>query len=114
MFRPKTFRNGGCEVTINGDRPVNVKQGDWLSRYSMAIYGDFDHIDTGHLLYHLDTLPGELSSPRGKALADPNRRRERHMAALRGSPKGSTAHRRSAMRPLEALGQLENREPARL
>jgi hypothetical protein len=32
-------------VTIDGDRSISVKQGDWLSKYAMAIYGDFDRID---------------------------------------------------------------------
>jgi len=85
MFLPKTFRGGGYEVTINGDRSINVKQGDLPGKYSMAIYGDFDHIDkfckkngslyeavkdknlikTGDVLYHPAALPGEPSIPRG-------------------------------------------------
>src|SRR5712671_1324485 len=88
MFLPHTFDNGGYAVTINGDRSINVKQGDWLSKYSMAIYGDFDHIDkfwrkngslfveikkkerdlikTGEVLYHPDPLPGEDSISPGQ------------------------------------------------
>src|SRR5262249_1123434 len=88
MFLPKTFRGGGHEVTINGDRSINVKQGDWLSKYSMAIYGDFDHIDKfckkngslyeaikdkslvkpGDILYHLDPLPGERRIATGERI----------------------------------------------
>ena len=79
MFLPHTFRRGGYDVTVNRNRSIKVRQGDWLSKYSMAIYGDFDHIDkfkrvvngeyakidnpnlikTGEILYHLDPLPGE-------------------------------------------------------
>jgi hypothetical protein len=44
MFLPKTFRGGGYDVTINGDRSMNVRQGGWPSKYSMTIYGDFDHL----------------------------------------------------------------------
>jgi hypothetical protein len=81
MFLPHTFRGGGYEVTINRDRSIKVRQGDWLSKYAMAIYGDFskehlnkfkcvidgkladipnkDLIKTGDTLYHPDQLPGE-------------------------------------------------------
>jgi len=65
----------------NADRSIVVKQGDSLSKYSMAIYGNFKHIDkfwrkrngslkrvmdenkdliiTGESLYHPDPLPKE-------------------------------------------------------
>ncbi|TXL72922.1 hypothetical protein FHP25_23345 [Vineibacter terrae] len=77
---PHTFEGGGYEVTINVDRSILVRQGDWLSKYSMAIYGDFNHIRkfkekigtnlyrdvpnpnlirTGATLYHPDPLPDE-------------------------------------------------------
>ena len=79
VFLPHTFSRGGYEVTVNRNRSINVRQGDWLSKYSMAIYGDFDHInkfkrvvdgeyaeitnkdliEAGETLYHLDPLPGE-------------------------------------------------------
>lgn len=75
----RTFQGGGYSVTINEDRSIVVKQGDWLSKYSMAVYGDFDHITSfkeksgtgfrnvpnpdiiraGQILYHPDPLPGE-------------------------------------------------------
>jgi hypothetical protein len=81
-FLPHTFPDpgyAGFKVTVNADRSIKVKQGDWLSKYSMAIYGDFDHIDkfqkkngslyvkvtdkalitAGETLYHPDVLPGE-------------------------------------------------------
>jgi hypothetical protein len=78
-FLPRTFSGGGYDVTINGDRSINVRPGDWLSKYSMAIYGNFDHIDkfwekkgslyqkitnkdlikAGDTLYHPDPLPNE-------------------------------------------------------
>ncbi len=41
---PKTFRGGGYEVTVNSDRSIRVRSGDWLSKYSAAIYGNFDHV----------------------------------------------------------------------
>ncbi len=88
MFLPRTFRGGGYEVTINADRSIRVMDGDWLSKYSMAIYGDFDHIDkfwkkngslyetikdknlitAGDILYHPDPLPGE---PKHESLLPP-------------------------------------------
>jgi hypothetical protein len=80
---PHRFTGGGYQVTVNADRSINVRQGDWLSKYSMAIYGDFDHVDkfwrkngalweeiknknlikTGEILYHRDLLPGEVGVP---------------------------------------------------
>jgi hypothetical protein len=88
-FLPHTFPDpgyAGFKVTVSGDRSIKVRQGDWLSKYSMAIYGDFDHIDkfrrkdgavyvkvtdkdlikTGEILYHPDPLPGETSIPPGE------------------------------------------------
>jgi len=85
MFLPHPFRGGGYQVTVNADRSIIVRAGDSLSKYSMAIYGDFRHMDkfcrkngsvyvqikgrdqtqvkTGEILYHPDPLPGEpLSS----------------------------------------------------
>lgn len=83
-FLPHTFPDpgyAGFKVTVNADRSIKVRQGDWLSKYSMAIYGDFDHVDkfrkkdgsvyvkvtdkdlikTGEILYHPDPLPDEPS-----------------------------------------------------
>src|SRR5215467_2081032 len=83
-FLPHTFPDpgyAGFKVTVSDDRSIKVRQGDWLSKYSMAIYGDFDHVDkfrrkdgsvyvkvtdkdlikTGEVLYHPDALPGESS-----------------------------------------------------
>ena len=87
MFLPHTFRGGGYDVTVNADRSIKIRQGDWLSKYSMAIYGNFEHTDkfmekntdksmekkrgefrpvgnpnlirAGNILYHPDRLPGE-------------------------------------------------------
>lgn len=78
---PKTFSGGGYQVTVNADRSILVKQGDWLSKYTMAIWGDFkpEHIAafkrkvgsvyrdidnpnlirTGEILYVRTALPGE-------------------------------------------------------
>jgi hypothetical protein len=90
---PKTFRGGSYDVTINGDRSINVRPGDWLSKYSMAIYGDFSHIGkfkkklggqyreidnpnlirAGEILYHPDPLPGEplMPPPEGVPESEP-------------------------------------------
>ncbi|MCW5746528.1 MAG: hypothetical protein KIT36_10055 [Alphaproteobacteria bacterium] len=78
---PKTFSGGGYQVTVNADRSILVKQGDWLSKYTMAIWGDFapahiaafkrkvggsyrdidnpNLIRTGETLYVRTALPGE-------------------------------------------------------
>ena len=37
---PKTFTGHGYQVTVNPDRTIVVKQGDWLSKYTLAIWGD--------------------------------------------------------------------------
>jgi len=80
-FLPHRFTNGGYQVMVNADRSILVKQGDSLSKYSMAIYGNFKNIDrffrkedgwlkkvvdenkdliiTGESLYHPDPLPKE-------------------------------------------------------
>jgi hypothetical protein len=93
-FLPHTFPDpgyAGFKVTVSDDRSIKVRQGDWLSKYSMAIYGDFDHIDkfwrkngsvyvkvtdkdlikTGEILYHPDPLPGEPSSSPGDGTSEP-------------------------------------------
>jgi hypothetical protein len=86
MILPHTFQGGGYQVTINADRSILVKQGDWLSKYAVAVYGNYDRtninkfcrgyytadgtfvrlditnkdlIRTGETLYHPDPLPGE-------------------------------------------------------
>jgi hypothetical protein len=78
---PRSFSNGGYSVTINDDRSIRVRSGDWISKYSAAIYGDpmvhWDRfkrknsagqfinladpnkITAGELLYHPAPLPGE-------------------------------------------------------
>src|SRR5215470_19477982 len=80
-FLPRPFTGGGYQVMVNADRSILVKQGDSLSKYSMAIYGNFKYIDkfwrkrngslkrvmdenkdliiTGESLYHPDPLPKE-------------------------------------------------------
>ncbi len=91
MFLPHTFHGGGYDVTVNADRSIKIRPGDWLSKYSMAIYGNFDHTDkfmekntdksmekkrgvfrpvdnpnlirAGEILYHPDPLPGESTIP---------------------------------------------------
>lgn len=41
---PTTHTGGGYTVTINDDGSINVKRGDTISKYSMAIHGDFNHL----------------------------------------------------------------------
>ncbi|HJQ57200.1 MAG TPA: hypothetical protein VJ890_09855 [Vineibacter sp.] len=92
MFLPKTFSGGGYQVTVNKDRSILVKQGDWLSKYAMAIWRDYskpyidkfcyghkdpngkfvprtitnkDLIKVGETVYHPDPLPGEPASEVG-------------------------------------------------
>jgi hypothetical protein len=76
----KTFTNGGYSVTVHDDRSIKVQPGDWVSKYSAAIYGDplvnwdrfkrlrgntyIDLVDpnsivAGETLYHPGPLPGE-------------------------------------------------------
>jgi hypothetical protein len=77
----RTFNGGGYSVTVNDDRSIRVKPGDWISKYSAAIYGDplvnwnrfkrknaagqyIDLVDpnkitAGEVLYHPGPLPGE-------------------------------------------------------
>lgn len=78
---PRTFAQGGYSVTIQDDRSIRVQPGDWISKYSTAIYGnpmvhwdrfkrkngsgqfinltDPNKISAGELLYHPGPLPGE-------------------------------------------------------
>ncbi|HJQ58258.1 MAG TPA: hypothetical protein VJ890_15225 [Vineibacter sp.] len=82
---PKTFTGQGHQVTVNDDRTIQVKPGDWLSKYTMAIWGDctkqhlnaflvkregfWGHIDNpnqikaGDTLYVDAVLPGERLPP---------------------------------------------------
>lgn len=36
------YAGGGHRVTVQSDGAIQVKPGDWLSKYSMAIFGDFN------------------------------------------------------------------------
>ncbi len=91
-FLPRSFSQGGYTVRIEADRSIVVFPDDWLSKYSMAIYGDFNHInefmrinedgdfeeilekdciDVGEILYHPNPLPGEPKSTKpGVTLPD--------------------------------------------
>ena len=77
----RTFSNDVYSVTVNDDHSIRVRPGDWISKYSVAIYGDpkinwkrfkrkdstgrfIDLVDpnkivTGETLWHPDPLPGE-------------------------------------------------------
>lgn len=80
----KTYSNGIHSVTINSDRSIIVKHGDWLSKYSAAIHGDpqvhwgdyarkvngnFINIDNpnqievGETIYYTGELPGWVGIP---------------------------------------------------
>jgi hypothetical protein len=72
----KTYTNGRYTVTMNADGAIRVKRGDWLSKYSAAMYDNYwmvnefarmDHsgklvpirnpnlISAGEVVYHLPT-----------------------------------------------------------
>lgn len=77
------YTNGGYSVNVNQDGSILVQPGDSLSKYSMAIYGDFHHLDRflrmengsykeivnydlihiGEKLYHKDVVYGESLDP---------------------------------------------------
>ena len=85
----RTFSNGVYSVTVNDDHSIRVRPGDWISKYSAAIYGDpkinwkrfkrkdstgrfIDLVDpnkivTGETLWHPDPLPGERPGRRPAA-----------------------------------------------
>jgi hypothetical protein len=85
----RTFSNGVYSVTVNDDHSIRVRSGDWISKYSAAIYGDpkinwkrfkrkdksgrfIDLVDpnkivTGETLWHPDPLPGERPGRRPAA-----------------------------------------------
>lgn len=42
---PKTFTRNPYSVTIAADGKIHVHKDDWLSKYSWALYGDYDTID---------------------------------------------------------------------
>jgi len=78
---PRTFSGNSFQVTVNADRSIIVRPGDWLSKYTMAIWGDTSkpHIEAfkrkikgvmsridnpnliraGETLYVTSHLPGE-------------------------------------------------------
>jgi hypothetical protein len=77
------YSGGGYKVSVASDGAIVVKAGDSLSKYSMAIYGDFKHLDvfarkqggkmvpiqnvnlirTGETLYHLGEEGGQCLDP---------------------------------------------------
>jgi hypothetical protein len=90
------FTNGRYHVTIHDDGSINVRHGDWLSKYSAAIYNDFWHIAefgrlgkdglqpiadvnkifAGETLYHIPTYnarkhPGVVLQPQPKPQIQP-------------------------------------------
>jgi hypothetical protein len=42
---PGTFTRGGNSVTIAEDGKILVQRNDWLSKYSYALYGDYETLD---------------------------------------------------------------------
>lgn len=81
----RTYTHLGYSVTINDDRSIDVRPGDWISKYAQAIYGDphahwnrfqkkvgegsyapLDDPNTivvGDKVYHPGPLPGEVEWP---------------------------------------------------
>ncbi len=88
----RTFYGGGYSVTVNDDRSILVRPGDWISKYAAAIYGNpkvnWDKfkkkengqyrrlsnpnlIQVGQRIYHPDPLPGEPGTPAAPANPEP-------------------------------------------
>ena len=85
-----THTGGGYSVTINDDGSILVKQGDWISKYSMAIHGDLTHlyeymrkhgtgfkpitnvdlIQAGETIYHEPSIPNG-GTPVGAPVGSP-------------------------------------------
>ncbi len=80
----KTYSNGTYSVTINSDRSINVRSGDWISKYSAAIFNDPhanwgnykrklngqyvdipnpNAINAGEVIYYVGDLPNFTGSP---------------------------------------------------
>jgi len=82
---PKIYAHGGYSVTVADDGAIAVKPGDSLSKYSMAIHHDFNHVRefgrkqagsatigpianinliyAGETIYHLPTNQGKNGAP---------------------------------------------------
>jgi hypothetical protein len=104
-FLPHTFDRGGYKVTVERDRSIKVKEGDWLSKYAIAIYGHYskeliklfrcvidgryadipnpDLIKTGDTLYHPARLPDEPESATDPLVPGPPFQTERVWDFLR-------------------------------
>jgi len=95
----KEYKKGIYKVTVAKDGAIKVKQNDWISKYSAAIYNDFtklgqfarmvngnalptvikspDDIFTGETIYHIDSYWGQHKSttPRPKKASPPAQRK---------------------------------------
>lgn len=91
MPLPGFHKRGRFEVHIADDGAIHVKSGDWLSKYSVALYNDFTHvrefgrkdrygivepvadvnkIRAGEILYHIPTHKAWINR-RSQTIRDP-------------------------------------------
>ncbi|MFN8653865.1 MAG: hypothetical protein U0133_18305 [Gemmatimonadales bacterium] len=66
----RTFTNLGYTVTVEDDRSILVKPGDWISKYAAAIYGSTSEQYWGHFKEKVESP--NYGPPRYKPLANPN------------------------------------------
>jgi hypothetical protein len=95
LVSPKTYvrgHKGRYKVTVGVDGRIIARPGDWLSKYSAAIYGDYFHIydfgrmengklhllrnpnliRTGEVLYHIPTWRAHLGDKAGPTPRPPS------------------------------------------
>ena len=106
------YQNGSYKVEVAQDGTIHVNQGDWLSKYSYAIYKNYTTLDkfarrdpsgqptpivnknliiTGELLLHLDTYYNWLNNGGAPSGGDPAER----PAAWPGRPAATPPDRRA-------------------
>jgi len=87
-----TYKYGKYSVTVGTDGSIRVKAGDWLSKYSAAIYGNFWTLDVfsrkdrsgkyidirdphwiymGETIYHMPTIWGRQNFSSGATMTAP-------------------------------------------
>jgi hypothetical protein len=60
---PATFTGKGYQVTVNADRTIVVKPGDWLSKYTMAIWGDYSDAHIAMFKRQVNGVPTSIGNP---------------------------------------------------
>lgn len=92
----RTFTNLGYTVTVEDDRSILVKPGDWISKYAGAIYGSVSEDYWGHFV---EKVPSQnYGPPQYRQLDDPNLirvgQRVYHPGPLPGEPNFARRPRR--------------------